>query len=436
MAKRPGRMRFLYNILFPIFLLIAAPFYFWKLVRRGNWIEGFAQRFGAYGELRQEMKGERVLWLHAVSVGEANLAVRLVELLREEFGDWRYVVSTTTTTGMDVLRSKLPDSVRAVYYPIDWLPFVKSAFRTIDPSAIVLVEAEVWPNLFWEANRSGVPLNLVNARLSDRSFEGYSRFGFLFRPLFESLKSVGVHNEIDADRVGKLGSPREIIHVVGNMKFDGVAEAGKGGLDAGALLNQLKVPEDAPVLVAGSTFEGEETLLCELLPRWREAYPSLFLVLVPRHFERANTLMDSLKSTGLNIVRRTEMELVESRPDVLLVDTTGELNAFYEVATLVFVGKSLTAQGGQNPIEPAVLGKPVIFGPFMQNFREVVKSLLEAEGAVQVVDEAGLAHKIDELMGDSTQREALGSAAKGVVEANKGATQRTAQMLEQTLRAL
>ena len=405
-------------------------------MRRGNWIEGFAQRFGAYGELRQEMKGERVLWLHAVSVGEANLAVRLVELLREEFGDWRYVVSTTTTTGMDVLRSKLPDSVRAVYYPIDWLPFVKSAFRTIDPSAIVLVEAEVWPNLFWEANRSGVPLNLVNARLSDRSFEGYSRFGFLFRPLFESLKSVGVHNEIDADRVGKLGSPREIIHVVGNMKFDGAAEAGKGGLDAGALLNQLKVPEDAPVLVAGSTFEGEETLLCALLPRWREAYPSLFLVLVPRHFERANTLMDSLKSTGLNIVRRTEMELVESRPDVLLVDTKGELNAFYEVATLVFVGKSLTAQGGQNPIEPAVLGKPVIFGPFMQNFREVVKSLLEAEGAVQVVDEAGLAHKIDELMGDSTQREALGSAAKGVVEANKGATQRTAQMLEQTLRAL
>jgi 3-deoxy-D-manno-octulosonic-acid transferase len=146
--------------------------------------------------------------------------------------------------------------------------------------------------------------------------------------------------------------------------------------------------------------------------------------------------MDTLKSTGLIIARRTEMELVESRPDVLLLDTTGELTAFYEVATLVFMGKSLTAQGGQNPIEPAALGKPVIFGPFMQNFREVVESLLQVKGAVQVADEVGLAHKIDELMEDSAQREALGSAAKGVVEANKGATQRTAQMLEQTLRAL
>ena len=429
-------MRFLYNILFPIFLLIASPFYLWKLVRRGNWTEGFAQRFGVYGKLGQELRDERVLWLHAVSVGEANLAVELVEELRKEFGDWRYVVSTTTTTGMGVLRSKLPDGARAVYYPIDWLPFVKSAFRTLDPSAIVLVEAEIWPNLFWEANRSGVPLHLVNARLSEKSFEGYCRFGFLFRPLFESLKAVGVHNEIDADRAENLGSVHETIHVVGNMKFDGAPKSGKSGLDASVLLAQLKVPKDAPVLVAGSTFEGEETLLCALLPHWREAFPSLFLVLVPRHFERAKGVMELLDSTGLNVAQRSQLQSAPENPDVLLVDTTGELNAFYEVATLVFIGKSLTAQGGQNPIEPAALGKPVIFGPFMQNFREVVRSLLEVNGAVQVVNERELADKISELLGDSAQREALGSAAKGMVEANKGATQRTAQILGQTLRAL
>ena len=429
-------MRLLYNILFPIFFLITAPFYFWKMVRRGNWIEGFTQRFGVYGELREELRGERVLWLHAVSVGEANLAVQLVEVLRKEFGDWRYVVSTTTTTGMGVLRSKLPDSARAIYYPIDWLPFVKSAFRTLRPSAIVLVEAEIWPNLFWEANRTKAPLSLVNARLSEKSFEGYRRFGFLFRPLFESLKMVGVHNEIDAERMERLGSAREIIHVVGNMKFDGSSVLGKSELDASALLAQLRVPKDAQVLVAGSTFEGEEALLCELLLRWREAYPSLFLVLVPRHFERAKAVMELLDSTRLKIARRSQLESAPENPDVLLVDTTGELNAFYEVATLVFIGKSLTAQGGQNPIEPATLGKPIIFGPFMQNFREVVASLLDAKGAVQVANEVELEDKINELLGDSEHCAALASAAMSVVEANKGATQRTAQLVGQTLRSL
>ena len=429
-------MRLLYNILFPIFFLIAVPFYFWKLVRRGNWTEGFAQRFGSYGKLRQELMGKRVLWLHAVSVGEANLAVELVEILRKEFADWRFVVSTTTTTGMGVLRSKLPDNALSIYYPIDWLPLVKSAFNALNPSAIVLVEAEIWPNLIWEANRTRTPLSLVNARLSEKSFKGYCRFGFLFRPLFESLDAVGVHNEIDAERVANLGSPREAIHVVGNMKFDGASGAGKSEFDASALLDQLKIPEDAPVLVAGSTFEGEETLLCELLPRWREAYPSLFLILVPRHFERAKGVMESLGSMGLNVAQRSQLESAPENPDVLLVDTTGELNAFYKLATLVFIGKSLTAQGGQNPIEPAALGKPIIFGPFMQNFHEVVKSLLQAKGAVQVVDEAELGDKIGELLANSEHREALGSAAKGMVEANKGATQRTAQKLGQTLRAL
>ena len=410
-------MRLLYNILFLVFFLVAAPFYFWKLIRRGNWAEGFAQRFGAYGKLRQELRGERVLWLHAVSVGEANLAVQLVEVLRKEFGDWKYVA-------------------RAIYYPIDWLPFVKSAFRALNPSAIVLVEAEIWPNLFWEANRTKVPLSLVNARLSEKSFEGYRRFGFLFRPLFKSLKAVGAHNAIDADRVARLGSARQIIHVVGNMKFDGASVLGKSELDASALLAQLKVPKDAQVLVAGSTFEGEEALLCELLPRWRDAYPSLFLVLVPRHFERAKAVMELFDSTRLKIARRSQLESAPENPDVLLVDTTGELNAFYEVATLVFIGKSLTAQGGQNPIEPAALGKPIIFGPFMQNFREVVTSLLDAKGAVQVAYEVELIDKINGLLGNSEHCAALGSAAMSVVEANKGATQRTAQLVEQTLRAL
>ena len=173
-------MRLLYNILFPVFFLLSAPYYFWKLVRRGNWRFGFGQRFGAYGGLRERLKGKRVLWLHAVSVGEANLAVQLVKSMQPHLKDWTVVVSTITTTGMGELERKLPADVHRVYYPIDWLPFVKSTFRALNPAAIVLVEAEIWPNLFWQAKRTNVPVHLINARLSENSFNGYRRYAFLF----------------------------------------------------------------------------------------------------------------------------------------------------------------------------------------------------------------------------------------------------------------
>ena len=429
-------MRLLYNILFPVFFLLSAPYYFWKLLRRGNWREGFGQRFGGYGELAEKLSGKKVLWLHAVSVGEANLSVQLVKKLREQLEGWIFLVSTTTTTGMGELARKLPAEVHRVYYPVDWLPFVRRAFRALNPAAIVLVEAEIWPNLFWQARSTDVPMHLVNARLSEKSFRGYRRFGFLFRTLFASLQTAGVHNESDAKRLAELGTDEKNITVTGNMKFDGAFEAGADAMDAHALLRKLGVADEAPVLVAGSTYDGEEILLAELLPRWREAFPDLFLVLVPRHFERAGAVLEQLKSTKLIVARRTAMEAAPENPDVLLVDSTGELKSFFATATVVFMGKSLTAQGGQNPIEPAALGRAIVFGPFMQNFRAVVGELLAAKGAVQVADETELAAKIPVLLGDLEMREALGTAARGVVEANKGATQRTADWLGQTLRAL
>ncbi len=429
-------MRLLYNILFPVFFLLSAPYYFWKLLRRGKWREGFGQRFGGYGGLKEKLLGKKVLWLHAVSVGEANLSVQLIEKLRASLEGWTFVVSTTTTTGMGELARKLPPDVHRVYYPVDWLPFVRRAFHALNPAAIVLVEAEIWPNLFWQAKATGLPMHLVNARLSEKSFRGYRRFDFLFRPLFASLQSAGVHDEADAKRLAELGTESKAIAVTGNMKFDGAFEAHADAVDARALMRKLGVADNAPVLVAGSTFEGEEILLAELLPQWREAFPDLFLVLVPRHFERASAVLEQLKSTKLKVARRTAMEAAPENPDVLLVDSTGELKSFFAMATVVFMGKSLTAQGGQNPIEPAAAGRAIVFGPFMQNFRAVVGELLAAKGAVQVADETELAIKIPVLLGDLELREALGAVARGVVEANKGASQRTADWLGQTLRAL
>ncbi len=429
-------MRLLYNILFPVCFLLSAPYYFWKLWRRGNWRAGFGQRFGRYGALTEPLRGKKVLWLHAVSVGEANLAVPLIEKLRGELEGWTFVVSTTTTTGMGELERKLPADVHRVFYPIDWLPFVHGAFDAIRPAAIVLVEAEIWPNLFWQANSAGVPVHLVNTRLSDQSYRGYRRFDFVFRPIFASLQSAGVHDEADAKRLAELGTDADTITVTGNMKFDGAFEAGADAVDARALLRDFGVADDAPVLVAGSTFEGEEMLLADLLPQWRRDFPDLFLVLVPRHFERADAVLEQLNATNLKVARRSAMDDAPKNPDVLLVDSTGELKSFFKIATVVFMGKSLTAQGGQNPIEPAAAGRAIVFGPFMQNFRAVVRELLSAKAAVQVADETELTEKIPVLLGNSAQREALGAAARGVVEANKGATQRTAEGLGRTLRAL
>ena len=429
-------MRLLYNILFPVFFLLSAPYYSWKLLRRGNWREGFGQRFGSYGDLKQSLSSKKVLWLHAVSVGEANLSVQLIEKLRASLEDWTFVVSTTTTTGMGELARRLPPDVHRVYYPVDWLPFVRRAFHALNPAAIVLVEAEIWPNLFWQAKADGVPTHLVNARLSEKSFRGYRRFGFLFRPLFASLQTAGVHNDADAERLAELGTKSKVIAVTGNMKYDVSFELGTNAMDARALLRKLGVADNAPVLVAGSTFEGEEIILAELLPKWRETFPDLFLVLVPRHFERAGAVLDQLKSTKLKVARRTAMETAPENPDVLLVDSTGELKSFFAVATVVFMGKSLTAQGGQNPIEPAAVGRAIVFGPFMQNFRAVVGELLAVKGALQVADETELTAKISVLLDDLEQREAMGAAALGVVLANKGASQRTADWLGQTLRAL
>ena len=428
-------MRLLYNILFPLLFVIGAPYYFWKLVRRGNWRPHFGERFGGYGQLAGELKNERVLWLHAVSVGEANLAVQLVEALQPKLDGWKVVVSTTTTTGRAELERKLPPGVRVVYYPIDWLPFVSRAFRALNPSAIVLVEAEIWPNLFWQAAQAKVPLHLVNARLSERSALGYEKWSFIFKPLFASLQTVGVHHEADARRLESVGSDPAVITVTGNMKFDQAAAASGGGIDAAALLAKLGV-SDQPVLLGGSTFEGEEVMLAESLPRLREGCPDLLLVIVPRHSERAGAVAAALGKTGLKVARRTEIEISPEKPDVLLVDTTGELKAFFAVATVVFMGKSLTAQGGQNPIEPAALGKPVVFGPFMQNFTAVTRQLLEAEAAVQVADEPELVDAVERLLADRARRERMGAAALEVVKANQGATQRTANYLGESLRAL
>jgi len=432
-------VRTLYNILFTIFFVLSSPYYFWRMRRRGNWLDGFLQRFGQFDtKLKQALTNRQVLWLHAVSVGEVNVCTQLIRSLEPRLPNAKIVVSTTTTTGMGELKKRLPSHISKIYYPIDRRKYVARAMATIKPEAIVLVEAEIWPNFIWRAKSLNIPMFLVNARLSERSYRGYKRIRFLFRPLFATFAGVGAQNEADAAKLRELGCRPEAVRVVGSLKFEAAQLDERRLINVPAMLRQLGVKAGAQLLVGGSTHAGEEAILAEIYLRLRQRFPDLFLILVPRHFERSREVGRELESRGVRFAYRSELTANTQRSDgeldCLLVNTTGELKYFYEHATVIFVGKSLTAEGGQNPIEPGALGKAMVFGPNMQNFADVVRSFIAQDAAVQVRNAAELESTVAQLLADPARREQLGRNAVKVVHENLGAMERTVDLIVERLK--
>ena len=406
--------------------------------RRGHWRPGFSQRFGRYStKVKQAITNRHVIWIHAVSVGEVNVCTQLIRTLEPRMPNLKIVVSTTTSTGMGELQRRLPSHIQKIYYPIDRRQWVRRALGSIHPEAIVLVEAEIWPNFLWRAHDQQVPVFLVNARLSPRSWRGYRRFRFLFRPLFAGLAGVGCQNAEDAARFVELGCRPAAVQVVGNLKYDAAKVDERRLVDVPRLLEQLGAPGNSPLLVAGSTHAGEEAVLAEIFMRLRQRFPDLFLVVVPRHFERGKEAGRDLAARGVKFVYRSELSMsTQYQPgevNGLLVNTTGELKYFYEHARVVFVGKSLTAQGGQNPVEPGALAKPMVFGPNMQNFEAITRALLDGDGAVQVRDADGLERALEEILADPARAAILGRNALKVVKENLGAMERTVEMIVQKL---
>lgn len=432
-------MRSVYNILFTVVVCAAAPWLFVRLRRRGQWREGFGQRFGRYqpGLITPTPQGRCRLWLHAVSVGEVNTCVQLLGELKRRAPATDLVVSATTTTGMAALRAKAPRGVVPIYFPLDRNRYVRRALDAIRPDAVILVEREIWPNFLWELRDRAIPVFLINARISRRSHRAYQRYAFLFRRLLATFDLVAAQTTEDAQRLVEAGCPHDSMHVLGSMKFDAAATAPVTDLDAGGLLAAAGKSLDATVIVAGSTHEGEEALLARVAHRLRQEFPSLFLVLVPRHFERCTDIATQLSSLGTSYVRRSSLNAnppADGRPrHCLLVDSTGELTAFYATADVVFVGKSLCAKGGQNPIEPAALGKAIVFGSNMQNFEEITNELIGSDAAVQVGSEAELEQALARLLRSPDRRLELGANALGVVRRNTGVIGRTADLILERL---
>ncbi len=428
-------VRTLYNILFTVFFILASPYYFLKMYRRGNWRQGFAERFGKYNtKLKQAITNRHVIWMHAVSVGEVKVCTHLIRAIEHRLPNMKIVVSTTTSTGMEELCRALPTHVSKIYYPIDRKSFVSRALSTIRPEAIILVESEIWPNFLWRARDYGSPVFLVNARLSKRSYPRFKLFSFLFRPLFRYFAGVGAQNDSDAAKLRELGCRAEAIHVVGSMKFDAAARLDERRIiNVPAMFRQLGIAPGSRILLGGSTHAGEEKILAEIFLRLRERFPDLFLVVVPRHFERGQLVGRDLSALKLKSIYRSEVtastNLQPGQLDCLVVNTTGELQHFYEHASVIFVGKSLTAEGGQNPIEPGALGKPVVFGPHMENFPDIVRAFLSRDGAIQVRDAAELEKVVADLLANPARCEQLGRNALKVVQENLGAVDRTVDMI-------
>jgi 3-deoxy-D-manno-octulosonic-acid transferase len=431
-------MRRLYNIVFTVFLLLSTPYYFWKMWRRGNWLANFGQRFGHYSSMvKQAVTNRHILWLHAVSVGEVNICTQLIQVLEMRAPALTMAVSTTTSTGMAELERKLPSHILKIYYPIDRRRWVQRAFSILHPRAVVLVEAEIWPNFLWRARGLRTPVFLVNARLSQRSYRGYRWLGWLFRPLFASLAGVGCQNEEDRQRLIALGCKPEAVRVVGNLKYDSAKLGERRLVDVPFMLRQIGAPADAQLLVGGSTHRGEEAILAQVFRRLRPRFPKLFLVVVPRHHERGKEAGRDVLAQGVKFIYRKDVtpstQLQPGAVDCLLVNTTGELRFYYEHAAVVFVGKSLTAEGGQNPIEPAMLGRPVLFGPNMQNFTAVAGAMLAGQGACQVQDAAALEEAVARLLNDPKLAQEMGQNAERVVKENLGAIDRTVDMILEKL---
>ena len=403
----------------------------WK---RGNWREGFGERFGKYStRTKHALTNRHAIWLHAVSVGEVNLCTHIIKALEPRVPNLKIVVSTTTSTGMQELRKKLPSHIEKIYYPVDRKRYVYRAIAAIHPEAVVLIEAEIWPNFLWRLQERNIPTFLLNARLSPRSLRGYRLFGFLFRPLFGTFAGVGAQTNEDAQRLIQLGCRPEAVEVMGSLKFDAAKVESRRLLDVAGILEQLGVNKDAPILIGGSTHDGEEAILADVYRRLKPEFPNLFLIIVPRHFERGRDVGRQLESKGLKFLYRSEVTASTKIPsgdlECLLVNTTGELKFFYEVATVVFVGKSLTAHGGQSPIEPAAMGKPIVFGPHMENFAAIVASFLNEKGAVEVKQPGELFRVFHDLLSNPTQREEIGANAAKVVQRNLGGVDRAVAMI-------
>ena len=419
---------FFYNLVLPLGFIFFVPGLLWKLWRRPGWKKTFGERFACYSKERKaELEAyKNGIWIHAVSVGESVIALALCKKLRACYPDLPIVISTGTTTGQELVRKQLPDGARAIFCPMDFLWMVKKVLRMLKPEMLVIFETEIWPNLIVQAAKQGVKTALVNARLSDHSAKGYTRFKFFFAPLLAKFDVIAAQSEGDKERF-MLVSPQAKVQNCGNLKFDQSVPADLQAIDLAGYFGE----GDYKVILGASTHPGEEAVIAASYKELYAKNDKLRLVLIPRHAERGEEVMQTLAKLEIGAARRSNDSRCGEKILCLLADTTGEMLKFMKSADVVIMGKSIAGHDeGHNLIEPALLKKAIVTGSVLRNFRFLLQVLTSKNAIKTVTADNELTAVLTELLENDDLRNELGNKAFAAISEHSGATDKTLAALD------
>jgi 3-deoxy-D-manno-octulosonic-acid transferase len=420
-------MLFLYNLLLPIGVLLFLPSIIMKLIRRPGYKKTYWERFGIFSKEKQKALRDvqGAIWIHSVSVGETMISLSMIEQWSKESPEQKFVLSTTTTTGQQLARDRAGDNTIVIFCPIDFYFFVRKLLRLLKPKKLIIFETEIWPTMITATKKAGGEVFLVNARMSDHSVKGYIRFRRFLKPILKNLTLIAAQTEDDANRFLRISEDLNV-KTSGNMKFDQSIPQHLEGIDVSPYFGN----GTSRILLAASTHPGEEELIVKTYIKLKETFSDLRLILVPRHAERASEIISILSTLNVSYAQRSKQKQSDVPVDVLLADTTGELLRFFKRATLVIMGKSLAGQNeGHNLIEPALLGKPIITGSVLLNFKFVLNTL-KADNALALVDsDEQLEEVITRLLNSQEECNALGEKAKEAILKHCGATEKTIHWL-------
>jgi 3-deoxy-D-manno-octulosonic-acid transferase len=419
---------FIYNVLLVLTVPAAFVYYAWRVLISEKSRDSWRENLGALPRLADRPEGKKLIWLHAVSVGEFVASLPLQEEIRRLMPDVSILITTVTTTGNEMAHKSAKSRDIVSYLPLDYSFCISRAFERVRPDALVLMEAEIWPNLLEAAKRRGVPIILANGRISDRAMQRGQSWRWLMSWAFSNIDHCCMQTETDAKRIRSLGARRESVHVSGNTKFD--QEGSQLPAEAvRALRSDLGLRDGEQVLVAGSTNPGEEEPLLAAYERMRNGINGLRLIIAPRQIERAEEIRALTQDHGLKCARRSAKGSSGSDYDVLILDTFGELARVYSVGDITFVGGTLIPKGGHSLIQPILQGKPVFFGPHTFKTRDVAKMATSAGVGFQVNDANELADQGKALLSDADRRARIDAACRRLVSENQGASARCAKLV-------
>jgi len=429
-------MYVLYSLLIVMFGVIASPYLVYQALRYKKYIASLGQRMG-YLPVSFNLDGEESIWIHAVSVGEALTVRALISDLKRRYPNLRVFLSTTTLAGQQVARRNVPDVDAVFYFPFDLSFIVRRTLRLVKPRLFIMMETEIWPNLLRQCKRLGVATVMVNGRISSRSYPRYKLVRLFFAKVLADVDRFCMQSEESARRLIDIGAEPARVAVTGSLKFDSMEVPGVTTIEGrgqNRVLRYFRITGGRPVIVAGSTMGDEEEIVLQAFRRIKGSVANPLLVIAPRNPERFAEVVQLAKNQAFVTVRRSDLPIdAEPRAEVVVLDTIGELAQVYQIATAVFVGGSLVESGGHNILEPAVFGKPIVFGSHMHNFKEIADAFIAHHAGIQVSTARGLEDALLALLTDPVRRARLGAAARALVESNRGAKDKSLAVIAQVL---